>query len=316
MFNDFLFIIKKLLKSFLRHRIYVSFTPTSYIPSVRFNLSFFSFFIIFIFFIFILSFSLFNIFSYTDYYALKIENILLKYKIAGMIKSAEEGLSYLASVKKAEKQLAEISFSGRGYQTTEFIGGPTSAEFFRFTKFVNRIDYSRLNEKEIVDAYRKIKSESEQRIKDFDKLFRYVTSQVSRMNSTPKGWPVGGYISSPFGYRVHPFTFSYDFHSGVDIVNNPGSDISVTADGVVRYTGWALGYGLCVIVDHGFGYTTLYGHLSQVTVKVGDVIKKGSIIGKLGSTGTSTGPHLHYEVWEYGVPKNPIKYINFTENSN
>lgn len=307
------FLFKKLLKSLLRHRVYVSFTPTSYLPSVRFNLSFLSFFLIVLFFLFVFSFSVFNIFSYLDYYALRAENILLKYKIAAIIKTAEEGLTYLASVKKAEKQLADISFKGRNKDASRFIGGPTSVEFFRFARFINSIDYARLNEKEIVDAYKQIKSESEQRIKDFDKLFKYVTSQISKMNSTPRGWPVVGYVSSPFGYRTHPFTFSYDFHSGVDIVNNPGTEVRVTADGVVRYTGWAMGYGLCVIVDHGFGYTTLYGHLSQVTVKVGDVLKKGSVIGKLGSTGTSTGPHLHYEVWEYGIPKNPMKYISLFE---
>ncbi|MCX7642096.1 MAG: M23 family metallopeptidase [Elusimicrobiales bacterium] len=210
-------------------------------------------------------------------------------------------------------QLSEISFSGNKFVDRKFIGGPSSSEFFRFANVINKIDYSRLSEKEITDTYRVIKSEAQQRIRDYEKLFNYLTSHISRINSTPKGWPVTGYITSSFGYRIHPFTFSYDFHSGVDIVNTPGIDVKVTADGVVRYTGWAMGYGLCVIVDHGFGYTTLYGHLSQVMVKVGDIIKRGTIIGKLGSTGTSTGPHLHYEVWEYGVPKNPIKYISIIE---
>jgi murein DD-endopeptidase MepM/ murein hydrolase activator NlpD len=128
----------------------------------------------------------------------------------------------------------------------------------------------------------------------------------------PAGWPVYGNITSPYGYRIHPFTLSYDFHSGVDIANQPGSDVKVTADGVVRYTGWAMGYGLCVIVDHGFGYSTLYGHLSQSMVNNGEIVKSGQVIARLGSTGTSTGPHLHYEVWEYGVTRNPAKFLQNT----
>lgn len=264
---------------------------------------------LFFVFLFVFSFSLFNIFSIIDYYALKFENAMLKYKLVKIIKDAEEGMSYIHALKNADRQLADISFK-QPQAYSQNLGGPTSLEFFRFAKIINNIDYSKISEKEISDYYTRIKDEAQKRIADYEKLFSYITSKISKINSTPKGWPTPGYVSSSFGYRIHPFTLSYDFHSGIDIVNEPGSDIKATADGVVRYTGWAMGYGLCVIIDHGFGYTTLYGHLSQVNVKEGDIIKRGTIIGKLGSTGTSTGPHLHYEVWEYGVPKNPIKYIN------
>ncbi len=308
--RDIFHVFRKLFKSFLRHRIYISLTPTSYLPSVRFNLSFFSFFIFLIVFVFFMSFSMFSFFSYVDYYAIKAENTFLKYKLASIAKHAAEGLSYLSAVKNADRQIENLTFYGERNSKTTSVGGPTSVEFLRFSKILNTIDYTKLTNKEIIDAYKLIKNESEQRIRDYEKLFNYITTKMSEINSIPRGWPVEGFISSPFGYRIHPFTLSYDFHTGVDIVNKQGTDIKVCADGVVRYTGWAMGYGLCVIVDHGFGYTTLYGHLSEVSVKVGDVVKRGSVIGKLGSTGTSTGPHLHYEVWKYGVPLNPVKYIN------
>ncbi|MGC9070457.1 MAG: M23 family metallopeptidase [Elusimicrobiales bacterium] len=263
----------------------------------------------------VFGFSLFSVFSYIDYYLLKTENIFLKYKLASIVRHANEGLLYLNAVKRVDRQIEELTFYNKRRPKLRLpIGGPTSADSLRFSSMISGIDYSKLSNRDIIDAYKIIKDESEQRIRDYEKLFNYITSKASMINSIPKGWPVAGFISSPFGYRIHPFTLSYDFHSGVDIVNDPGTDIKVCADGVVRYTGWAMGYGLCVIVDHGFGYTTLYGHLSQVNVKVGDVVKKGSIIGKLGSTGTSTGPHLHYEVWRYGVFENPVKYINYSES--
>ncbi|MEF3279714.1 MAG: M23 family metallopeptidase [Elusimicrobiota bacterium] len=310
--------MKKFLKSLLRHKIYISFNPTSYIPSFTINFSFLSFIIIAIFVIIFISFSMFNHFKDIDYYALKIENSILRNKINKIMVVAEESLDYLEFVKKTESQISRIignKNNSENFSYYKSVGGPSYQQSLKLREALENIDYSKLNEKEVIDVYKTIKSESEERLSGYEEIINYITTKFSRQKSIPKGWPVEGNITSGYGYRVHPFTLSYDFHSGVDIANQPGVNIKATADGVVRYTGWAMGYGLCVIIDHGFGYSTLYGHLSQSLVKDGDIVKRGQIIALLGSTGTSTGPHLHYEVWEYGVPRNPIKFMNINDRT-
>ena len=99
------------------------------------------------------------------------------------------------------------------------------------------------------------------------------------------------------------------YHTGIDIANEYGTPIYAAADGVIRHSGWANGYGMCAVIDHGFGYSTLYGHMSEVLAKEGAVVKRGQVIGHMGSTGTSTGNHLHYEVWVAGIPKNPMRFL-------
>jgi murein DD-endopeptidase MepM/ murein hydrolase activator NlpD len=253
-----------------------------------------------------LSVSFFYDFSKLDYYSLKIENKILKAKIANITAKAYEALDWFDSVKKAHNQIAKITNLDR----FDYTGGPTYRETEKFRKIVENIDYTKFNEKDVISSYERVRSESEKTLGVYNELLNYITTKLNHQRAFPSGIPCEGSVTSGFGYRVHPFTLLYDFHTGIDISNEPGTDIKSTADGVVRYVGWSMGYGLCVIIDHGFGYSTLYGHLSQALVKEGDIVKRGSVIAKLGSTGTSTGPHLHYEVWEYGVPKNPVNYIN------
>lgn len=129
------------------------------------------------------------------------------------------------------------------------------------------------------------------------------------MLSTPTIWPVKGWLSSQFGYRVSPFTNKTIFHEGIDIASRMGSDIVATASGTVIYAGYKSGLGQLVSIDHGYGYVTRYAHNSAINVKVGDKVEKGQIISKVGTSGTSTGPHLHYEVLVNGIPVNPMKFI-------
>jgi murein DD-endopeptidase MepM/ murein hydrolase activator NlpD len=115
--------------------------------------------------------------------------------------------------------------------------------------------------------------------------------------------------SSGFGPRVDPFTRRYAFHSGVDFAGPWGSVVHATAPGVVVFAGNRGGYGNMVEVDHGFGIHTRYGHLSAIGVKIGTQVEKGANLGRVGSTGRSTGPHVHYEVWYDDVAKNPTNFI-------
>jgi murein DD-endopeptidase MepM/ murein hydrolase activator NlpD len=138
----------------------------------------------------------------------------------------------------------------------------------------------------------------------------YLSQQRDIYVSTPKGWPVdGGHISSPFGSRNHPKSGDYQFHSGVDIAAEPGTPVKATADGIVSFSGWSGGSGNLVALEHGFGYSTYYAHNKMLVVKVGQKVKRGDIIGYIGSTGNSTGPHVHYEVWRDSKPMNPSAYL-------
>ncbi len=118
--------------------------------------------------------------------------------------------------------------------------------------------------------------------------------------------PVDGPIVSGFGYRVHPIFRRVKFHYGIDISAPSGTPIHAAADGVVVFAGWRRAYGNTVIVDHGNGLATLYAHCSRVLVSEGEVVKQGQVIALVGSTGLSTGPHLHFEVRRYGEPINPL----------
>lgn len=123
----------------------------------------------------------------------------------------------------------------------------------------------------------------------------------------PDIWPVVGLITSDYGWRRMGGV--KEFHPGVDISVPYGTPVSVASDGRVIYAGWLRGYGKTVIVYHGYGFVTLYGHLSDIPVNYGDRVVKGQIIGKVGMTGRTTGPHLHYEVIKYGIRQNPIAYL-------
>ena len=135
-------------------------------------------------------------------------------------------------------------------------------------------------------------------------------SQLRREAAVPAGWPAYGAITSRFGTRIGPRTGRFERHTGWDIAAGYGTPVAATAPGTVVEAGWTtVGYGLHVVVDHGYGYRTLFGHLSSLGVSVGDRVNIGQILGRIGSTGNSTGPHLHYEVRIGGQPVNPGPFL-------
>lgn len=123
-------------------------------------------------------------------------------------------------------------------------------------------------------------------------------------------WPVSGTITSPFGYRRSPFGGGMEFHQGLDIAAPMGTTITAAASGTVISAGWYGGYGNYILIDHGGGMATGYGHCSQIFVSVGQQVQKGQAIGAVGSTGASTGPHVHFEVRINGKPVDPVPYLH------
>ncbi len=143
----------------------------------------------------------------------------------------------------------------------------------------------------------------------FVSLFKFLKDQQNLLASTPAVRPCQGWTTSRFGYRKSPFTGRREFHKGYDIANRKGTPIIATADGVVTYSGPKGLLGNMVMIDHGHGMVTRFGHIYKIVVKRGQTIKRGDTIALMGNTGRSTGPHVHYEVHLNGIPVNPEKYI-------
>jgi len=139
--------------------------------------------------------------------------------------------------------------------------------------------------------------------RDIEKLYKYKLAFLSPLNT--------GFFTSMFGDRINPFSheLGMEFHNGIDIATKTGNPIRAVREGMVFFTGWRDGYGNTVIIQHHDGYTSMYAHCFKIFVKKGDWVDKGDIISSVGSTGRSTGPHLHYTIMRHGKAINPLKFI-------
>lgn len=154
-----------------------------------------------------------------------------------------------------------------------------------------------------------LKTEIFLRRKSLEEVIDVAYKKDRLLDTIPMRWPTWGKISSRYGWRKDPFTGQRAWHTGIDIAAPSGRSVVATAEGRVVFAGWNGNYGKCVIVRHQFGYETVYGHLSKILVNPGDLVKKNQVIAKVGSTGRSTGPHLHYEVRRYGNVVNPWPHL-------
>lgn len=155
-----------------------------------------------------------------------------------------------------------------------------------------------------------IRQEMDIRVGSLHALVAAASRQQALLDATPSIWPVSGSVSSWFGYRRSPFGRKTEFHGGLDISAGYGTPVVATAAGTVTLAGWSAGYGKTVEINHGYGYRTLYGHNSRLAVRSGQRVERGDVIAFVGSTGRSTGPHLHYEVYENGRQINPRYFLD------
>lgn len=159
----------------------------------------------------------------------------------------------------------------------------------------------------MLEQEKNISLQAKAKAEDFQKLLGAIENENYRRDATPSQWPTdGGFISSPFGGRPNPFSgYGRDWHPGIDIAVDYGTPVYASAAGYVQQAGWYGGYGKYIRLSHDFGYETAYGHMSRLAVSAGSFVKKGEVIGYVGSTGYSTGPHLHFEILKYGEQVNP-----------
>jgi murein DD-endopeptidase MepM/ murein hydrolase activator NlpD len=175
-------------------------------------------------------------------------------------------------------------------------------QFARLTS--KNVDPKALREKTDKQSAQAIRQEQ-----SLTELTSYFEEQRAVLANTPSIWPVRGWITSDFGQRADPYTGEKVMHMGLDISGPYGKDVIAPSDGTVVFAGAEGGYGNVLVVDHGYGIKTRYGHLAALRVKAGEKVKRGQLIAALGNTGRSTGPHLHYEVRVNGVSENPHKFI-------
>ena len=154
-----------------------------------------------------------------------------------------------------------------------------------------------------------INNAAKSQVLNFTNLIEKLEQKRNLLASTPSIKPANGWVTSKFGYRISPFTGRKEFHSGLDIANKRGTKLVATANGKISFASKKAYIGNLVTIDHGFGRVTKYGHLHKILVKRGQEVKRGDVIGLIGNTGRSTGPHVHYEVRINGTPVNPVKYI-------
>src|SRR5690554_6098044 len=154
-----------------------------------------------------------------------------------------------------------------------------------------------------------VEKELEKSEERLEKLYADLKAFNKELDYTPTIWPVYGRITSGFGYRIHPISRKHDFHRGIDISARKGTPIRAAAGGRVVRANFYGGYGWTVIIDHGYGYRTLYAHNRNLVVRQGQYVSKGQVVAYSGDSGNTTGPHLHYEVHVNGKPVNPTTYL-------
>ena len=188
------------------------------------------------------------------------------------------------------------------------IGGPDELGLQNLTSMGEKKQEEVL--KEMHQELTQLKGAASRQETSLQMLIEYFEDKRSLYASTPSVWPVRGWVTSPFGNRISPFSGILTFHEGLDIAAQTGTPIVAPADGVVIKAGFGTGYGNMVEISHGYGIKTIYGHNSRLNVKPGQRVKRGDVIAYLGDSGSSTGPHLHYEVRVNGLPVNPVRYLN------
>jgi len=234
--------------------------------------------------------------------ALKAGNVQQK----GIIRDLNEEIDRIELEEKQiyEKQEKIKELIGIATETNEQIspsrGGQSGLEM-AYTPFQS-MDY--------LEKTQCLEAELDKQKKEIDQLLDRVTDDLDYYKSIPNQWPVTGDITSYFGMRSSPFGGGREsFHNGLDIANNVGTDITAVADGTVIMADWYGAYGRTVIIDHGHGYKTMYGHNCRLQVKKGDKVSRGQTIAQLGSTGRSTGPHLHFTIFKNDTPMDPLIFL-------
>ncbi len=223
-------------------------------------------------------------------------------ELSALSEKMQNDMANLSDIEKqVRKQMAKsgMKIKEEGNANEEFngMGGPSKIAISEVTV--------------IMEQNKNLHDQLQYKTEDWNKLLSKLKKENYRKEMTPNIWPTTSWrVTSEFGNRRNPFDRrSKDWHAGIDIGGRSGLPIFATASGYVQYAGWYGGYGKYIRLNHDYGYQTIYGHMRSLSVSRGEYVKKGEIIGYMGSTGYSTGPHLHYEVLQWGKEMNPRRLL-------
>ncbi len=241
---------------------------------------------------------------------LRDENLTLR----GQLKSVRERIEHIGStldrVERFDQKLRAMTMLSDPQRNLAM--GPTETEP-GMTAPATETQFTQLtsleSSKALTGRLDRLSAEATRQEQSLQELQAYFQDQKSLLASTPSLWPARGWVTSDFGQRLDPYTADRVMHAGMDIAAPHGKEVFAPSDGTVVFAGLEGGYGNVIVIDHGYGIKTRYGHLAKMLVKAGDKVKRGALIAAVGNTGRSTGPHLHYEVRVNGIPQNPRKFI-------
>jgi murein DD-endopeptidase MepM/ murein hydrolase activator NlpD len=244
--------------------------------------------------------------------ALRDENVALQAQLKGFRERIEHMASTLERVERFDQKLRAVTLLSDPQRNLAL--GPTAMETKGTPPGNSASEFTATNvspesPKTLAAKLETLSGEASRSEQSLEQLQTYFLEQKSLLASTPSVWPAKGWITSDFGTRTDPYTAERVMHEGLDIAAPHGKDVTAPADGTVIFAGLEGSYGNVLVIDHGYGVKTRYGHLSKVAVHPGDHVHRGDTIGAVGNTGRSTGPHLHYEVRVNGLPENPRKFI-------
>lgn len=240
--------------------------------------------------------------------ALREENLKLKGELAVIREQLEHMGQTLDRVERFDQKLRAITLLSDPQRNLAM--GPVEAQPLIASgdnQFVRTRGAD--SPQAVAQKLEKLSAEAARQEQSLQELQSYFQDQKSLLGSVPSIWPVKGWVTSDFGSRLDPYTSERVMHSGLDIAGPHGKEIVSPAEGTVVFAGLEGGYGNVVVIDHGYGIKTRYGHLASINTKAGERVKRGDLIAAMGNTGRSTGPHLHYEVRVNGVAQNPRKFI-------
>lgn len=233
-------------------------------------------------------------------------------RIISLAEKVQEFNETIGKLEEMEERLRTLAGMGGNEKSTDESLGEGGPE--RYIPFGDSLlETKRVNSLSIIDKiennvnFLKIKALRQQ--KAFNKVEQIIEEKKELFACTPNIFPVQGWISAGYGKRINPFTHKKETHEAIDIVAPWGTAVKAACRGKVTFAGWKNFYGLAIEIKNEYGYSTVYGHLSRILVKEGQQVEKGEIIGRVGSSGRSTGPHLHFEVWQGEKTLDPLKLM-------
>ena len=234
-------------------------------------------------------------------------------KILSLVEEIEGFNEKMEELKELEDKLRILAGVGGGSETEEEKLGKGGPENYLLLEKEIELEKGGSLSTNLIGKIEEnvvfLKNEIKRREKSLGELEEVIREKIDLFASTPNIFPVQGWISSGYGWRRNPFTRKKEFHQAIDIVAPWGTEVKAAARGKVIFAEWKGAYGLMIRINDGHGYYTVYGHLSHILVKKGQWVEKGDIIGRVGSSGRSTGPHLHFEVWLDGKTVNPLNLM-------